>query len=160
MSRRLFCSDIWQSESPLASSSRANIHTYQHSSLGTVLLLSTTRLLHPNKGTEVVVRRQKGAPSANNGGAPSLPSPPLPYRCADLSMSEKPAARDQHQRTAPVSAATDIMPPLTDTSAFPPLTASRPPAVSQVGSGRGRAAVDDTWPPPQTTEPLRLAVTG
>uniref|UniRef100_A0A668A9T7 SGNH hydrolase-type esterase domain-containing protein n=1 Tax=Myripristis murdjan TaxID=586833 RepID=A0A668A9T7_9TELE len=61
-------------------------------------------------------------------GAPSPPSLSLSNKYAALSVSEKPAARDLHQETAPVSAAPDIMPPLTDTTAFPPLTASCPPA--------------------------------
>ena len=86
----------------------------------------------PNRGThwtEVVVRGRTRAPSGIHGGAPSTPSLQLSNKYGALSVSEKPAARDPHQWTPPVPVATDTMPPLTDTTAFPPLTASCPPAV-------------------------------
>ncbi|KAM3619037.1 uncharacterized protein V6R79_001996 [Siganus canaliculatus] len=41
---------------------------------------------------------------------------------------QKSATRDLHQQTSPVPAATDTLPPLTDTTAFPPLAATCPPA--------------------------------
>ncbi|XP_070849844.1 alpha-tectorin-like [Chaetodon trifascialis] len=85
--------------------------------------------------TEVVVRRRKRAPSGTPGGAPSTPSLLLSNKYAALSVSEKPAARDQHQEPVPISAASDIMPPLTDTTAFPLLTASWPPAEGCPASG-------------------------
>ena len=85
----------------------------------------------PNRGTpwtEVVVRGWTRAPSGIHGGAPSTPSLQLSNKYAALSVNEKPAAWDPHQETPPVPVATDIMPPLTDTIAFLPLTASCPPA--------------------------------
>lgn len=85
----------------------------------------------PNRGTpwtEVVVRGRTRAPSGIHGGATSTPSLQLSNKYTALSVSEKPAARDPHQETPPVPVATDTMPPLMDTTAFPPLTASCPPA--------------------------------
>ncbi|KAM3584901.1 uncharacterized protein V6R79_011445 [Siganus canaliculatus] len=82
----------------------------------------------PNRGTpwtEVVIRGRKRAPSGAHGGAPS---PLLPLTNKYAALSEKPATRDLHQQTSPVPAATDTLPPLTDTTAFPPLAATCPPA--------------------------------
>ena len=85
----------------------------------------------PNRGTpwtKVVIRGRSRASSGTHGGALSTPSLQLFNKYAALSMSEKPAARDPHQETPSVPVATDTIPLLMDTTAFPPLTASCPPA--------------------------------
>ena len=85
----------------------------------------------PNRGTpwnEVVVCGWSRAPSGIHGGALSTPSLQLSNKYAALSVSEKLAARDPHQETPPVPVATGTMQLLKDTTAFPPLRASCPPA--------------------------------
>ncbi|KAM3620758.1 uncharacterized protein V6R79_001615 [Siganus canaliculatus] len=99
-------------------SAEQHLRARANSPLGPVLLLGTP-------WTEVVIRGRKRAPSGAHGGAPS---PLLPLTNKYAALSEKPATRDLHQQTSPVPAATDTLPPLTDTTAFPPLAATCPPA--------------------------------
>ncbi|KAK0141214.1 hypothetical protein N1851_021807 [Merluccius polli] len=81
--------------------------------------------------SEVVVRSRKRAPGGAPYGTPSSFSIPLTNKYSALSMSKETPVRAPDQGTAPVdpdvSPPTDAVPPLTDTTAFPPLSAACAP---------------------------------
>jgi len=94
--------------------------------------------------TEVVVRSRKRAPGGASSGAPSSFSIPLTNKYSALSTTMEPV-RVLEQRTAPAdpdaSPPTGVLPPLTDTTAFPPLTAACAPADERPASDRSPSSL-------------------
>lgn len=96
----------------------------------------------PNKGphwSEVVVRNRKRAPGGAPYGAPSSFTIPLTNKYSALSVSKESPVRPPDQGNAPVDPAVsppmDAVPPLTDTTAFPPLSAACTPADGHLAPG-------------------------